>query len=238
MPATIEEWISNKGPARRLVKFDGSHWLIPYYNLAYKRAYDLGIIDEDEYVHEYMCKTYGEDEFYEMLNYFVNRPVQKIFITSNTPTTPKPQDELTFTKYHYGMLTFSTLTANNYTGDDKQTEQEAIDYLNKIYHLHFNPQSKTYKGFNVNAWIEKIVSSNYIHMHVFYQRKENWLFVGSGFLKHGIDARSKKPRPIAHNVHGKLYKTDANILNAFNYQYNDSDSIVIKKFENQIKNLN
>lgn len=240
MPATIEQWTSVMGKTRKkLVKFSGSHELIPYYNLAYKRAYELNVVDDVDYVHNYMCQNFGEDAYFDLLKYFVCRPTQKMAPTPHTPHTPKPQDELTFTKNYYGMITFSTISADSYNGKDKQTEKEAVEYLKDIYNKYMNPNTKKkiQKDFNANVWIEKVVSTNNVHMHMFYQREKAWLFVGSGWLKHGIDPRTNKYRPIKYNINNKPYKSDSNIIHAFNYQYNDSDSVILHKFENEIKSL-
>lgn len=236
MPATIEQWNNAlKGQKKRCLQFEGTHELIPLYNLALRTAHNLNIIDDD-YVYYYMIDTYGEERFFDMLIYLAGRPTVKIPKPVQTLSTPK-KDELTLTKNYYGMLTFSTLTSNKYVGADKQTEEEAIEYLLKIYNAHFNPKIKTYKGISVNCWIEKKVSSGFVHMHVFYQRDKGWLFVGSGFLKHGIDKKTKKPYPIKHDINNTCFKSDTHIIHAYNYEYNDSDSVVLRTFEKQIKSL-
>lgn len=225
--------------------FSGSHDLIPYLNLHYREAYNRGYYDNDAsgYVMDKMVQVYGVDEYLNLMNFIAHQKLEK-YSNPLTPLTPRnnllpqdlnPNNSLTFTTYKYGMLTFQTPTGSNCT-EGKISDNEAIQYLESIYNLHFNPNKKTYKGYKVNCWIEKIKDSGFIHMHVVYQGNQ-WLFVGSGFLKHGIDNRSGKLRPIKYSVHNKPYKCDGNIINACNYAYTDENSEIVKTFEKQISEI-
>lgn len=146
---------------------------------------------------------------------------------THSPKNDKPQNmnKLTFTQYHYGMITFTTPYL-------VITEEEAIKYLGEIYQRYLIPKKdypRDWKVFQCNAWIEAQTMDDgkrYIHMHVFYKRKDAHFFSGRGWLK--------KNKVLKYNINVNTCKSDAHIMRMMNYAYDDVKSQLIEEFPKQI----
>lgn len=143
----------------------------------------------------------------------------------DAPKAPKNSMEgLTFTKYRYGMITFTTPYKD-------VSEEDALEYLREIYKRWLEPKDKyprDWRPFECNAWIEcqaKPNNGRYIHMHVVYKRKDSHFNTGKGWLKNDF---------IKYTVNVQTYTTDARIINGINYAYNDAKSTLIEVFPKQI----
>jgi len=161
----------------------------------------------------------------DYLNFQIH-PFTRFTFSPDAPQRPENMNILTFTKYHYGIITFTT----EYL---KITEEHAIQYLREIYQRYLQPKKnypRDWKHFLCNAWIEaelKDDGGRYIHMHAFYKRKDAHFFTGRGWLK-------KNKSTLRYNINVKACKTDAHIMNQMNYAYNDTTSILIEEFPKQI----
>jgi len=196
------------------------------YNRLLLKYYDLHF-NYIELADSELISIYGLSEILNFFNYSIQLP---------KPRTPKilnpqnPQNVLTYTTYYYGMITLSTKTNNNYTAVDKQTRQEGIDYLTNCYNRYFaDAQNIKTKDFDCNFWIEEIVSSSYIHAHIFYRRKKGYLFAGKNWLKQNST--------FTCNIQNQPARTDQHIRNMFNYKYDDKDSILVMEFPKQFNEL-
>lgn len=217
------------------VKYPVHHPMYVPYKYAIMNAYATGYSYDDAkmetYIMGYIYNVHGKSQgdyldflenFYKHIKFSVNLQ------NPQNPVSQNPQNVLTYTKFCYGMLTFSTKTNNNYTGADKMTRQQGIDYLKNIYERYFNPQNPRNRtqDFECNFWIEEIVSSAFIHAHVFYKRKKGHLYAGKNWLKIN--------KVITCNINHAMCKTDEHIRNDFNYVYDDPDSVVVHEYPKQV----